>query len=371
MKVALVHDWFNEVGGAEKVVREILHCFPGADVYCLFDFFDQPMRDKFLAGKHTQNSFIQKLPFAKRFYRFYFPFFSSAIEKIDLSGYDLIISSSYCVAKGVKKHGKQLHICYCHSPVRYAWDLRDEYLQTFKEPISRSIFAFFINRLRAWDKRSSDRVDHFIANSKNVSNRIRQNYNRASTVIYPPVDVDKFSVQTEKGNYYFSVSRLVSYKKTELLVKAFRYFPHLRLQVAGDGPNKKRLMKMAPPNVEILGYISNEMLIQKIKSAKAFVAAANEDFGITIVEAQACGTPVIVPYLGGYKETVLPETGLFFEEQSLPSVLKAIETFEKEEKKYDPADFINNVRPFNTKRFHDEFRTFVNEKYAAFANGNQ
>lgn len=368
MKIAIVHDWFNEVGGAEKVVREIIRCYPEADLYCLFDFFDDELRKRFLSGKTTHQSFIQRIPFAKRFYRFLFPLFPSAIEQLDLSAYDLIISSSYCVAKGIRKHSGQLHICYCHSPVRYAWDLKREYLKAVKDPLSRSIFSFFLNRLRRWDKSVNDRVDFFIANSKNVSERIRQNYKRESVVIYPPVDVSKFTASTEKQDYYFSVSRLVAYKKTELLVKAFARFPHLKLLVAGDGPNRKRLEKLATPNVHILGYLPSEELREKIRSAKAFMAAANEDFGITIVEAQACGTPVIVPYLGGYKETVLETTGLFFEYQSVPAIVKAISTFESQQRKFKTEDFISNVQPFNTERFQTELKDFISSKYAAHSN---
>jgi len=366
MKIAIVHDWFNEVGGSEKVVKEIIHCFPNADVYCLFDFFDAEKRKNFLAEKKTKTSFIQNIPFAKRFYRFLFPLFPSAIERLNLSAYDLIISSSNCVAKGIKKNEKQLHICYCHSPVRYAWDLKEEYLQTVKNPINRSIFSYFLNRLKKWDKKASNRVDFFIANSSNVKNRIKQNYGRESVVIYPPVDIEKFSINSDKSNYYFTVSRLVAYKKVELLIKAFEHFPQLKLQIAGDGPNKKKLIQMAPPNVEILGYVDRNALVQKMKSAKAFIAAANEDFGITVVEAQACGTPVIALNLGGYKETVLETTGLFFEDQSVDSLVNAIAAFENKNKKYEANDFINNVKPFNINRFQKELLAFVNEKYSNF-----
>lgn len=365
MKVAVVHDWFNEIGGAEKVLREILHCYPDADVYCLFDFFDDDQRKRYLHGKSTRHSYIQRIPFAKKLYRFFFPLFPDAIESLDLSGYDLILSSSYCVAKGIKKRPDQLHICYCHSPVRYAWDLKREYLKAVKEPVSRSIFSYFLNRLKRWDRSVNERVDHFIANSHNVSGRIRQNYHRASTVIYPPVDVQQFRIREQKQDYYLSVSRLVSYKKTELLVKAFAQFPQLQLLIAGDGPNRKRLQRIATPNVQILGYLPSDELREKIRSAKAFVAAANEDFGITIVEAQACGTPVIVPYLGGYRETVLETTGLFFEYQSVPAIVKAITTFEMQERKFNPADFAANVQPFNVQRFRDEYTNFVNSSYAA------
>jgi glycosyltransferase involved in cell wall biosynthesis len=368
MKVAIVHDWFNEVGGAEKVVKELLFCYPTADLYCLFDFFDDTKRAKFLSNKVTTTTFIQKIPFAKKFYRFLFPFFPKAIEGLNLSEYDLIISSSYCVAKGIIKHKNQLHICYCHSPVRYAWDLKQEYLDAVKEPISKTIFSSLLNKLRDWDKRTSNRVDYYIANSINVSNRIKQNYNRDSIVIYPPVDINRFKIETIKKNYYITVSRLVSYKKTELLIKAFEQFPELKLVVAGDGPNRKKLEQSAPKNVKILGYIETNELIELIKGAKGFIAAANEDFGITIVEAQACGTPVIVPYLGGYKESVTPETGLFFEDQRLESIVKAIQQFEKENKHYEKEAFLKNTSNFNKERFHKQITEFISAKYSEFKN---
>lgn len=368
MKVAVVHDWFNEIGGAEKVVKEILFCYPDAHVYCLFDFLDESKRRDYLNGKPTSRTFLQYIPFIKKFYRFLFPLFPFAIERIKLDNYDLIISSSYCVAKGIRKNKDQLHICYCHSPVRYAWDLKQEYLDAVKEPISKFIFSKLLNDLRRWDKKTAKRVDHFIANSKNVSSRIQQNYNREAEVIYPPVDIAKFEIETEKQNYYIAVSRLVSYKKTELLVKAFKEFPELKLKVAGDGPNRKKLLKLAGENVEMLGFVESKKLAEKIKNAKAFLAAANEDFGITIVEAQACGTPVIVPYLGGYKETVTPQTGLFFKDQSLDSIKNAIRQFESEDKKYDPKEFTNNVMHFKKERFHKEFSDFINKKYKEFKN---
>ncbi len=366
MKVAVVHDWFNEIGGAEKVVREILFCYPDADVYCLFDFLNDEKRRKYINNKTTSKTFLQHFPLSKRFYRFLFPLFPRAIETLKLDKYDLIISSSYCVAKGIKKNKHQLHICYCHSPVRYAWDLKQEYLDAVKEPISKFIFSRLLNNLRKWDKRTSNRVDYFIANSKNVSNRIKQNYNREAVVIYPPVDINKFKIETQKQNYYVTVSRLVSYKKTELLLKAFKALPDLKLKVVGDGPNRKKLLKLAPKNVEILGFVENKKLIELIKNAKAFLAAANEDFGITIVEAQASGTPVIVPYLGGYKESVSPKTGLFFKDQNLESIISAIKQFEAENKKYEAIDFINNVMHFSKEKFHQEFTDFVNKKYKEF-----
>ncbi len=368
MKVAIVHDWFNEEGGSEKVVKEIIACFPDADIFCLFDFFDNEKRTKYLAGKSTKTSFIQYIPFAKKFYRFLFPFFPRAIEGLDLSTYDLIISSSFCVSKGVLKSGKQLHICYCHSPVRYAWDLRNDYLNEVKGPFTKKVFNYFLDRLKKWDIESSKSVDFFIANSQNVKKRIRENYGREAIVIYPPVNINSFTYTADKKNYYFSISRLVAYKKTELIVRAFAKLPHLQLEVGGSGPKFKRLQRIATPNVTLLGYIDSQTKKTKIENAKAFIGAANEDFGITMVEAQSSGTPVIVPYMGGYIETVLETTGLFFKKQSVEDIVDAITTFEKQNKLYQPSDFRNNVERFNVSRFKNEFILFVNDRFSQFNN---
>lgn len=368
MKIALVHDWFNDIGGAEKVVREILVCYPDSDVFSLIDFYDEQKRDTYLLGKKGKTSFIQYIPFAKKFYRFLFPLFPLAIESLDLSEYDIIISSSSSVAKGIQKTKSQLHICYCHSPVRYAWDLRQDYLSVMKNPVSKFIFNYFLNRLQKWDLESNSRVDFFIANSFNVKSRIQNNYNRQSLVIYPPVDISSFTITTKKEDYYFTVSRLVAYKKIEQIVKAFAKSPHLNLIVAGDGPNKKRLSNLATPNVQILGYISTDDLREKIKNAKAFIANANEDFGITVVEAQSCGTPIIVPNIGGYKETVNEEVGQFFENQAVSDIEKAIDKFETEKKVFRKECFENNIARFDKSRFQFEFKEFIEKTYKAFYN---
>ena len=366
MKIAIVHDWFNDIGGAEKVVREILLCYPDSDVFSLIDFYDDQKREKYLLGKKSKTSFIQKIPLSKKFYRFLFPLFPEAIESLNLSAYDLIISSSSSVAKGVRKSKSQLHICYCHSPVRYAWDLRQDYLSVMRNPVSKLVFNYFLNKLQNWDLKSNSRVDFFIANSINVKNRIRNNYNREAVVIYPPVDVSSFEITTKKEDYYFTVSRLVAYKKTEQIVKAFSKFPHLKLIVAGDGPNRKKLSKIATPNVEIIGYIATETLRNKIKHAKAFIANANEDFGITVVEAQSCGTPIIVPHMGGYMETVNASVGQFFEKQTASDIEKAVELFETQKKIYHEIDFNRNTLRFDKSRFRNEFISFIEETYKEF-----
>jgi len=361
-KIALVHDWFNEAGGAEKVVREILHCYPEADVFCLFDFFDQTNRDYYLFGKKTHTSFIQHFPLVRQNYRTLFPFFPKAIESLDLKDYDIIISSSSCVAKGVKRKEGQLHISYCHSPARYAWDLKEEYLRVTKSPIAKSILKYFFEKLRKWDLKSSDRVDFFIANSSFVQDRIQKFFHRKSTVIYPPVNVEMKTTFGERSNEYITVSRLVTYKNVDLIVEAFRQMPELKLEIAGDGPMRRKILKNLPPNVTYLGYVDDETKQKKISKAKAFVAAATEDFGISIVEAQSYGTPVIIPSLGGYKETVNTDTGVFFHQKTVDNMVAAIREFHNNNKEFRREHFENNIKPFSIERFRSEFKAFVDDK---------
>lgn len=358
----MVHDWFNEAGGAEKVVKEILHCYPEADVFCLFDFFSGANRHEYLMGKKTQTSYIQNIPFARRRYRNLFPLFPHAIETLSLRKYPVIISSSSCVAKGIIRHPGQLHISYCHSPARYAWDLMDDYLKAAPNSISRGMLRYFFNRLQQWDYLSSHRVDHFIANSQFVAGRINKYFGRDSTVIYPPVEVSIKEPAGPRRDTYFSVSRLVIYKNVDLIIEAFRRMPELKLEIAGDGPLRNRIMKNLPSNVTYLGYIDDETKRQKISTAKAFVAAATEDFGISIVEAQSYCTPVIIPEVGGYKETVNDKTGVFFVNKTPDEMVKTIRTFHHSGRSFGAADFEANIRRFCTARFRDEFKSFVDEQ---------
>ncbi len=369
VKIALVHDWFNEAGGAEMVVREILHCYPDADVYCLFDFFTPENRKNYLAGKTTHTSYIQQIPLAKIRYRNLFPLFPSAIERLDLADYDVIISSSSCVAKGAKRRAGQLHISYCHSPARYAWDLKEDYLKAAKTKVTRSILKFFFEKLRRWDLRSVDRVDYFIANSGFVRDRIKRFFGRDSTVIYPPVDVEIKESASERSDFYFSVSRLVIYKNVDLIIDAFRQMPELKLQIAGDGPMRKKTMKNLPPNVTYLGYIDDETKRLKLSQAKAFVAAATEDFGISIVEAQSYCTPVIIPSVGGYKETVNQNTGVFFHQKTVENMVSAIRAFDVGKRVFVREHFEENIKSFCIERFRIEFKAFIDDKISRHITG--
>ncbi len=298
-------------------------------------------------------------------------FFPIAIEQFDLSEYDIIISSSHAVAKGVLTNSNQLHICYCHTPLRYAWDLYHGYLSGagLSKGIKGIIARLILHYIRVWDVTTSNRVDYFIANSKYIARRIKKVYGRDSIVIYPPVDVDKFDVYTQKENYYLTASRMVSYKKIDLIVEAFSKIPDRKLVVIGDGPDFDKIKNKAGKNIVFLGYQTFEVLKDYMQRAKAFVFAAEEDFGIVPVEAQACGTPVIAYGKGGSLETVIDgKTGIFFKEQTVESLLEAIKRFEQKEDSFDTIEIRKNAERFSKERFMREFKTFVEEKIKEFYN---
>ena len=359
MKVAIVHDWLVTNAGAEKVLRSIVNLHPDADIFSLVDFLSDEERDIIIDGKKVHTSFIQKLPYAKKQFRNYLPLFPKAIESFDLSTYDLIISSSWAVAKGVKKSPDQLHISYCHTPIRYAWDLYDEYtkdLPWFNKVLVKSILKY----IRKWDIDTLDRVDYFIANSKFVQERIKRIYNRESTVIYPPVNIDKFTLHEHKEDFYLTASRLVPYKKTKLIVEAFNQMPDKKLVVIGSGEEYKTIKKIAKDNIKILGYQPDEILISTMQKAKGFIYAAIEDFGIIPIEAMACGTPVIALNEGGTKETVINKiTGIHFKEQTQQSIIDAINAFEKLD--FDYPDIRNEASKYT--HFEKELLSFITKTY--------
>lgn len=360
-KVAIVHDWLPVLGGAEKVLEQLLQVYPDADIFTLFDFLS---RDEapFLRGVKVTTSSLQKFPFVEKYYRNLLPFFPYAIEQFDLSDYELIISSSSAVAKGVVTSPHQLHVCYCHSPMRYAWDLQEQYLkQTGLSSGIRSTFIrMVLHKLRIWDVISANRVDSFVANSEYIGRRIYKTYRRESTVIHPPVDIERFTLLANKDDFYLTASRQVPYKRIDLIVEAFQQMPDKKLVVIGDGPEHKKISALAGPNVEILGFKSDEVLLDHLRRAKGFIFAAQEDFGIIPVEAQACGTPVIAYGVGGARETVLDKrTGLLFEEQSVPSLINAIERFERLQPNFNVAAIRQNAEGFSAARFRTEIARHV------------
>jgi len=368
MKVAIVHDWIIDIGGAENCLREIYSLFPSANVYTLVSK-EESIRKLLIPSNKVTNSFISKFPKAKVKYRNYLMFFPLAVEQFNLSEYDVVISSSHAVAKGVLINSNQLHICYCHTPIRYAWDLYHRYLDEagLSKGVKGIVAKLILHYIRLWDFTTANRVDYFIANSKYVARRIKRIYGRESVVIYPPVDIDKFEICTQKENFYLTASRMVPYKKIDLIVEAFSKMPDKKLIVIGDGPDFEKIKKKAGKNVELLGYQPFKVLKDYMQRAKAFIFAAEEDFGIVPVEAQACGTPVIAFGKGGATETVIEgKTGVFFREQTMDSLIEAIRDFEKMEDKFDSFEIRKNAEKFSKERFKKEFKEFVENKIEEF-----
>jgi len=368
MKIAIVHDWLVTYAGAERVLAEILKLYPTADLYSVVDFMPEQDRGYF-GGRSAHTTWVQKLPGARRRYRTYLPLMPWAIEQLDMSAYDMVISSSHAVAKGVITRPDQLHICYCYSPMRYAWDMREEYLREvgMDSGLSGGTVRFLLERLRKWDLKNSRRVNHFIAISNFIADRIRGSYNREASVIYPPVDTAYFNSLGTKDDFYLAASRMVPYKRIKLIVEAFSRMPQRRLVVIGDGPQYKSARAAAGTNVQFLGYQSSIVLREHLQRARAFIFAAKEDFGILPVEAQACGTPVIAYGVGGALETVRglgcdgveKPTGLFFAEQTEESMIAAIEAFEAREAEFRPEYCRENALRFAPEQFRQQFTRFV------------
>lgn len=371
MKKALIHDWFSTYAGAEKCIESFTDIWDDFEIYSLIDFLSGTDRDKILKGKRAHTSFIQRLPFAKDKYRNYLPLFPLAIEQFDLSGYDVVLSSSHAVAKGVLTHSNQLHIAYVHTPIRYAWDLYHQYLREsgLDRGLKGILAKYFLHKIRLWDASTANRVDHYIANSRYIARRIKKIYGKSSDVIYPPVDVDKFTLREAKEEFYLTASRMVPYKKIDLIVEAFSQTDK-KLLVIGDGPDMAKIKSKAGKNVELLGFASDETMADLMGRAKAFVFAAEEDFGITPVEAQACGTPVICFGRGGARETVRDgESGLYFMEQNAKELLAAVAKFEQNYDKFEPTKIRENSLKFSRARFEAEIKSYVEKKYEEFKDG--
>lgn len=359
LRVAVVHDWLVVQGGAEKVLQALLAAFPQADVFTLVDFMPSRLRGR-LSRHRVYTSLLQRLPLARRYYRHYLPVMPYAIEQFDLQAYDLVISSSHAVAKGVLTHPGQLHVCYCHTPMRYAWDMKASYLRdaAFPRPLEWYL-RHTLKRLRQWDHFTATQVDHFLANSRNVAARIRKFYGREASILPPPVDVDAFRLHTgPRQPYFLAASRLVPYKRMDLIIEAFRRDGRRRLKVVGDGPDRRRLERLAAgsPNIELLGYSAQAELQRLMAEAAAFIFAADEDFGILPLEAQACGTPVVAYGHGGALETVRggreddgTATGVFFPTQSADSLREALETFEV--RHFDPRACRQQAEAFSPACF--------------------
>lgn len=372
MKKALIHDILVQSGGAEKCVESFTTIWDDFDIFTLVDNLSEKDRERMLKGKKTTTSFIQKLPFSKKLFRHYFPFYPYAVEQFDFSDYDFILSSSFSACKGVLTRPDQIHISYVYSPVRYAWDLYHQYLREAKleKGFKSKIVKWMLHYFRNWDAGTANRPDYYIAISHYIAKRIKKLYGKEAIVIYPPVNCDRFTIGQTTEDYYFTTSRMVPYKKMDLIVEAFKHMPNKKLIVGGDGPDFKKIQKIAPKNVELLGFLETNQLIKYTQSAKAFIFAAEEDFGIAPIEAQACGVPVIAFGKGGALETIIGNfseqnkvekfhTGVFFEKQTTESLINAVAVFEKNETIFDKQTIRNQALKFDTKRFEHEFKTTI------------
>lgn len=357
---AIVHDWFPAIAGGEKVAMHIASLFETAHIYTLFDFLSPEERAFVTSGHPITASALNRLPGVQKYYRYLVLAATREVERFDLSAHDVVISSTSAFAKGVITGPEQPHIAYIHSPPRYAWDLTHEYIGGLGGTLGglkRAIAHRMMHKMRIWDLRTVPSVDHYVANSRFIAKRIWKLYRREAEVIHPPVDTDAFTVgEGARDDYYVTVSRLVGYKRIKMIAEAFTQRPNLRLKIIGDGPEAAAIRAIAGPNIELLGHLPGADMRREMQQAKAFVFAALEDFGISPVEAQACGTPVIALGVAGTAETVIPlgesnPTGVWFQEQTVPALLGAIDTFEAEGHTIRAEDCRAQAERFSTDRF--------------------
>lgn len=362
MRIALVHDWLAVQGGAERVTRELIDLFD-PDVFALVDFLTPEARQEVLGGRRARTTFIQHLPFARTHFRSYLPLFPMAIERLDLRGYDLVLSASYAVAKGVRTDPGQVHLSYIHTPMRYAWVMEDDYLRDHgMHGVKGFLLRRVLNRLRQWDRANTERITCLVANSRTTADRIRTCYGREARVVHPPVDLERFTPGPAPRDHYLAVSRLVPYKRVDRIIDAFRAMPDHRLIVCGGGPERARLMRSRPPNVQLMGEVPHAELVHLLQGARALVAAAHEDFGLTPLEANACGTPVIALGAGGYRETVVDGvTGLFFPTADGASIREAVERFERTGIRCGPDELRAHAARFGREVFRTAMREAVDQ----------
>jgi len=371
-KVALIYDRLDGYAGAERVLEQMIGLYPNSEVFASIDVLTDSDRS-FLQGKQPITTFAQKLPLVPKHHRQFLLLLMFAMEQLDVSEYELVLSGSASIAKGVLTGPDQLHISYIHSPMRYAWDLQHQYLResNLDYGLKGMIARWMLHRARLWDLRTANGVDHFIANSHFIARRIWKVYRRPSTVIYPPVDVESFSRRNDKDAFYLTASRLMPYKKIPAIVAAFRAMPGRKLVVVGDGTEMRRVKEAAGSNVEILGYQPAGVLTDLMQRARAFIFAAEEDFGITPVEAQACGTPVIAFGRGGAVETIRgleqqKPTGVFFDRQEPDAIVDAVASFERNQDRISPVDCRDNALRFSAGAFRESYTRFVDQCWDEF-----
>lgn len=366
MKIALVHDYLSQDGGAERVLKAFHEIWPEAPIFVLF--FDRKKMPEFDQAQ-IKESFISHLPFGRKKYQWYLPWMPLATERHNLHNFDVVLSSTSAFAKGVLTRPDTLHISYCHTPTRYLWTDTHEYLEDLKyNRLIKSLLPRLIHRLRMWDKMSVDRVDHFVANSGTVRGRIQKYYRRDSDIIYPPVDTRQFFISQTVGDYFLAGGRLVPYKRFDLLIQTFNRLKKMKLKIFGDGPELENLRKISKNNIEFLGRVSDVDKAKLMSQARAFLHPQVEDLGITPIESMASGRPVIAYPVGGVTETVIPgETGVFFVEQSWNSLLDAILHFNYEN--WDSAKIREHALKYDVAHFKDKMRKCVEDRYEEFKQG--
>lgn len=367
MKIAIIHEWLIDYSGSEKVLEQLILAFPQADLFVTVDYLPDSERH-FLHGKVPKTSLIQKLPFSRTRFRDYLPLMPLAVEQHDLQSYDVVISSNHAFAKGVLTGPDQVHICYCHSPIRYGWDFQHQYLREsgLHRGVKTWLVKWILHKIRIWDYRTGSGVDQFLANSNFIRRRIQKVYGRASRVVFPGVSVDQFTVESRKDNFYLAASRLVPYKRFDLIVSAFKAMPNQKLKIIGNGSEMKKLQAIADdaPNIEFLGYQPTEALKKHMQQARAFVFAAEEDFGIIPVEAQACGTPVIAYGRGGARDTVLDgKTGILFTEQTDQGIIDAVNRYEQAGVEFTAEQISQFAQRFSNERFRSEIIEAVEQAW--------
>ena len=367
MKIALVCDWLTGMRGGERCLEAVCELYPQAEIFTLVHFSGQVSGT--IESHEIKTSYIQRLPGDLKKFRRYLPFFASAMKRLDLGGFDLVVSFSHCVAKGVKAPPGAPHICYCHTPMRYAWHMRDAYLRNFG-PVKKAAANFLLDRLKRWDKKTSACVTEFIANSQNVKSRIKQAYDRDAAVIYPPVDCERFALSSADDGYFLVVSALVPYKRVDIAVEAFAGLKH-KLLIVGTGPQLETLKSIAARrnagNIRFIETAADEQVTEFMQKCTALLFCGEEDFGIVPLEAQSCGKPVIAYGKGGALETVIAlennsaadVTGLFFSEQTPGALAQAVETFEKNRQKFRPQACRQNALRFDKPVYKSNMKAFI------------
>jgi len=365
MRIALVHDYLVQCGGAERVLECFTELFPHAPIYTIV--YNKEFMHGMFEGKNIKTSFLQKVPFSRSQHRIFPPLMPMAIEQFDFSLYDIVLSDSSSFAKGIITSPETLHICYMHNPMRFAWDDCQKYTEEFYFPrFIKKIVPFLMNRIRIWDRVSAERPDKIIANSRFVARRIKKYYRRNTTVIHPPIDINRFNISDKRGDYFLIVGRLMSYKRFDIVIKAFNELG-LKLKIIGRGPEYDRFKKIAKSNIEFLGRVSDDDLPKFFAECRAFIFPQEEDFGITAIEALASGRPLIA-FRGGDIPEHMEEgkTGIFFENQTVEDVVKAIRKFD--DNNYNPQYIRNTALKFDKKLFKDKIKNYVEMHYREHKN---